>query len=150
MKGFKIVKVGDYSLYHTKTKFFVVELDIPNEEWVQPKANDDLYGFGTTPNFLKKCRASKAKVVAITPAKLQFDEYGHIRKLTVDSVADSRSQVLNKPQHTGPKTLYRVGRWVYPDQWSDAIKNSGFACDHGIHFFKSLKEIIPYLNEYFV
>lgn len=149
MIGFKIVvrhKKGFRSLKSPNVQTFLVKLEIPDDEWVLPAGNTAF----DHENGFRKCRAAKAKVLSITPLELHFDEYGFVSKMK-HLKKQARSEVMNRPdQDAGPKTLYRVGRWVKADKWNESIKRSGMACDHGIHFFLCELNILPYLNYYFV
>lgn len=71
----------------------------------------------------RKCRCSKAKVLEITDLRTgeNVDEVHH-----------------NNPYKY---TLYKVGEFVYPDEWDDDRFNE---CSHGIHFFITKKEALDY------
>lgn len=67
-----------------------------------------------------KCRASKAFVVSIESARCaEWAEEGR-----------SYKQAQTNPQQ-GPETIYKVGSWVYPNDYEMLNKT----CSNGIHFF---------------
>ena len=94
-----------------KCKGYVVELLIPE---------DAKRSSATT----RKCRASYAKVVAIT------DVNG--RQAEIDHVVNTAF---------GQDTVYKIGEYVYPDAFDEDRWNE---CSHGIHFFMSRQEAVEY------
>ena len=72
----------------------------------------------------RKCRASYAKVLSITTLAGE--------PVNTDSVTNSEYS---------PNIVYKVGKFVYPDEFDDNRWNE---CSHGIHFFISRQEAVEY------
>ena len=72
----------------------------------------------------RKCRASYAKVLSITTLAGE--------PVNTDSVTNSKYS---------PNIVYKVGEFVYPDEFDDNRWNE---CSHGIHFFINRQEAVEY------
>ena len=72
----------------------------------------------------RKCRASYAKVLSITTLAGE--------PVNTDSVTNSEYS---------PNIVYKVGEFVYPDEFDDNRWNE---CSHGIHFFINRQEAVEY------
>ena len=72
----------------------------------------------------RKCRASYAKVLSITTLSGEPVE--------TDSVTNTAYS---------PNIVYKVGEFVYPDEFDDDRWNE---CSHGIHFFINRQEAVEY------
>lgn len=70
----------------------------------------------------RKCRCSKAKVLSITDLDTK----------------DTTDKVISEYDN---KTVYEVGKVVYPDSFDDDRWNE---CSHGIHFFMNKHSAIMY------
>ena len=71
----------------------------------------------------RKCRASYAKVVAIT------------------NIDGSQAEVDHVTNHAYEPIEYKIGEYVYPDSFDDDRWNE---CSHGIHFFINRQEAVEY------
>lgn len=71
----------------------------------------------------RKCRASYAKVVAIT------------------NMDGSQAEVDHVTNHAYEPIEYKIGEYVYPDSFDDDRWNE---CSHGIHFFINRQEAVEY------
>ena len=71
----------------------------------------------------RKCRASYAKVVAIT------------------NMDGSQAEVDRVTNHAYEPIEYKIGEYVYPDSFDDDRWNE---CSHGIHFFINRQEAVEY------
>lgn len=71
----------------------------------------------------RKCRASYAKVVAIT------------------NMDGSQAEVDHVTNHAYEPIEYKIGEYVYPDSFDDDRWNE---CSHGIHFFINRQEAAEY------
>ena len=71
----------------------------------------------------RKCRASYAKVVAIT------------------NMDGSQAEVDHVTNHAYEPIEYKIGENVYPDSFDDDRWNE---CSHGIHFFINRQEAVEY------
>lgn len=71
----------------------------------------------------RKCRCQFAKVLSITYC---------------DGSDSGLTEVISD---TFTRTIYKVGRKVYPDSWDD---NRWHECSHGIHFFMTREEAVNY------
>jgi hypothetical protein len=71
----------------------------------------------------RKCRCQYAKVLSIT---------------YIDGSDSGLTEVIS---NTFTRTIYKVGREVYPDFWDD---NRWHECSHGIHFFMTREEAVNY------
>lgn len=89
---------------------YIIELEIPS---------DAKRSSATT----RKCRASCAKVVAIT------------------NMDGSQAEVDHVTNCTYAPTEYKIGEYVYPDSFDDDRWNE---CSHGIHFFVNRQEAVEY------
>lgn len=101
----------------------------------------------------RKCRCDKAKVLGIYEINQYLSPVGvrengvldtilrnHIGdELSDDTVAYSKYTFV--PGSGADPFPYRVGQWVYPDEWDD---NRFDECSHGIHFFMSAQEAVDY------
>ena len=72
----------------------------------------------------RKCRASYAKVLSITTLSGE--------PVKTDSVTNTVYS---------PNIVYKVGEFVYPDEFDDDRWNE---CSHGIHFFINRQEAVEY------
>ena len=72
----------------------------------------------------RKCRASYAKVLSITTLSGE--------PVKTDSVTNT---------NYSPNIVYKVGEFVYPDEFDDDRWNE---CSHGIHFFINRQEAVEY------
>lgn len=72
----------------------------------------------------RKCRASYAKVLSITTLTGE--------PVNTDSVANTAYS---------PNIVYKVGEFVYPDEFDDDRWNE---CSHGIHFFINRQEAVEH------
>lgn len=72
----------------------------------------------------RKCRASYAKVLSITTLSVE--------PVKTDSVTNTAYS---------PNIVYKVGEFVYPDEFDDDRWNE---CSHGIHFFINRQEAVEY------
>ena len=72
----------------------------------------------------RKCRASYAKVLSITTLEGE--------PINTDSVTNTEYS---------PNIVYKVGEFVYPDEFDDNRWNE---CSHGIHFFINRQEAVEY------
>ena len=72
----------------------------------------------------RKCRASYAKVLSITTLAGE--------PVNTDSVANTTYS---------PNIVYKVGEFVYPDEFDDDRWNE---CSHGIHFFINRQDAVEY------
>lgn len=72
----------------------------------------------------RKCRASYAKVLSIT---------------TLSGEPVKTDSVMNMAY--SPNIVYKVGEFVYPDEFDDDRWNE---CSHGIHFFINRQEAVEY------
>lgn len=72
----------------------------------------------------RKCRASYAKVLSITTLLGE--------KVETDSITNTAYS---------PNIVYKVGEFVYPDDFDDDRWNE---CSHGIHFFINRQEAVEY------
>ena len=72
----------------------------------------------------QKCRASYAKVLSITTLEGE--------PINTDSVTNTEYS---------PNIVYKVGKFVYPDDFDDDRWNE---CSHGIHFFINRQEAVEY------
>ena len=71
----------------------------------------------------RKCRASYAKVVAIT------------------NMDGSQAEVDHVTNHAYEPIEYKIGEYVHPDSFDDDRWNE---CSHGIHFFINRQEAVEY------
>ena len=71
----------------------------------------------------RKCRASYAKVVAIT------------------NMDGSQAEVDHVTNHAYAPIEYKIGEYVYPDSFDDDRWDE---CSHGIHFFINRQEAVEY------
>jgi uncharacterized protein YjbI with pentapeptide repeats len=71
----------------------------------------------------RKCRASYAKVVAIT------------------NMDGSQAEVDHVTNHAYDPIEYKIGEYVHPDSFDDDRWNE---CSHGIHFFINRQEAVEY------
>ena len=136
--GYKKATAYDISGWHRGWIDVIVKLEIPD-------------GAKRSSALGRKCRCDRAKVLGIYDIKRFLEPVGmredgvidtiirkHIGdKLSDDTVAYSKF-VFSPLVDPFP---YRVGQWVYPDEWDD---NRFDECSHGIHFFISAQEAVDY------
>ena len=136
--GYKKATAYDISGDHMGWIDVIVKLEIPD-------------GAKRSSALGRKCRCDRAKVLGIYDIKqflepVRMLENGTIDtiirkhigdKLSDDTVAYSKF-VFSPLADPFP---YRVGQWVYPDEWDD---NRFDECSHGIHFFISAQEAVDY------
>ena len=138
--GYKKATAFDISRGHRGWTDVIVKLEIPEDA----KRSSALG---------RKCRCDKAKILGIYDIKQHLEPVGvredgvvdtiikkHIGyKLSDETVAYSKFAFI---PGTGRYSFpYKVGQWVYPDEWDD---NRFDECSHGIHFFISAQEAVDY------
>ena len=138
--GYKKAAAFDNSGSHRGWIDVIVKLEIPEDA----KRSSALG---------RKCRCDKARVLGIYDIVQFFDPVGvrkdgvidtitrkHIGdKLSDETVAYSKFAFV--PGRISDPFPYKVGQWVYPDEWDD---NRFDECSHGIHFFVNAQEAIDY------
>lgn len=101
----------------------------------------------------RKCRCDKAKILGIYEINQYLSPVGVrengvqdtiLRKHIGDELSDETvaySKFAFVPGRSEDPFPYKVGQWVYPDEWDDNRFNE---CSHGIHFFISAQEAVDY------
>lgn len=101
----------------------------------------------------RKCRCDKAKVLGIYEINRYLSPVGVrengvqdtiLRKRIGDELSDETvaySKFVFVPGRSVDPFPYKVGQWVYPDEWDD---NRFDECSHGIHFFINAQEAVDY------
>ena len=91
--------------------------------------------------FFNKFRCEKAKVLKISNVnsdkKFELHNIHHFEHIFYENMIIEDSIQKSITHHTEfnecqQKTIYRIGRYVYPDKFDDI---SDRACSNGIHFF---------------
>lgn len=138
--GYKKATAFDISRGHRGWIDVIVKLEIPEDA----KRSSALG---------RKCRCDRAKVLGIYDIKQYLEPVGvrgdgvvdtiirrHIGdKLSDETVAYSRFARLSA--WGNDPFPYKVGQWVYPDEWNE---NRFDECSHGIHFFINAQEAVDY------
>lgn len=138
--GYKKATTFDNSRAHRGWMDVIVKLEIPEDA----KRSSALE---------RKCRCDKAKVLGIYEINQYLSPVGvrengvldtilrkHIGdKLSDETVAYSKFAFV--PGRSVDPFPYKVGQWVYPDEWDD---NRFDECSHGIHFFINAQEAVDY------
>ena len=100
--------------------------------------------------FFNKCRCEKAKVLKISninsDKKFELRNTHHFEHILSDGMIIEDSMQKSIIHHTKfnecqQKTIYRIGRYVYPDKFDDI---SDRACSNGIHFFNSRSDALQW------
>lgn len=138
--GYKKATAFDNSGSHRGWIDVIVKLEIPEDA----KRSSALG---------RKCRCDRAKVLGIYDI-IQFLELVEVRENGVvdsiirkhigDKLSDETvaySKFLFRPIIGTDPFPYKVGQWVYPDEWDD---NRFDECSHGIHFFINAQEAVDY------
>lgn len=101
----------------------------------------------------RKCRCNKAKVLGIYAIQQIVEPVGVRENGIIDTVIRRRigdkfsddmiaySKYVSTPGSPADALPYKVGQWVFPDDWDD---NRFDECSHGIHFFMSAQEAVDY------
>lgn len=101
----------------------------------------------------RKCRCDKAKVLGIYDIKRHLDPVGVRKDGVIDTISRKHigdelsdetvaySKFAFVPGRSKDPFPYKVGQWVYPDEWDD---NRFDECSHGIHFFINAQEAVDY------
>lgn len=138
--GYKKATVFDISRGHRGWMDVIVKLEIPEDA----KRSSALG---------RKCRCDKAKVLGIYEINQYLSSVGVwengvqdtiLRKHIGDELSDETvaySKFAFVPGRSEDPFPYKVGQWVYPDEWDDNRFNE---CSHGIHFFISAQEAVDY------
>lgn len=138
--GYKKAVIFDYARGFRGRADVIVKLEIPEDA----KRSSALG---------RKCRCDRAKVLGIYEIIPYMKPIGvresgaveaEIRYRIGDKLSDETeafSKFTSLPGWDGVVSFYRVGQWVYPDEWdNDRFRE----CSYGIHFFMNAQEAVDY------